>query len=406
MKVTMEDSRTVSFTYKDITDSLNFLLESQIIQANAGVTDWHETTDCEDDTEKIRQEKIVAKDIMDHFQEREFASIAYFFKKAPPPSTDHLHLNLTAEQIDYEYNRQTRKIYLTADMIKGIEQAIVVLQMEKEEFMNNNFEDSKNNASEYFDLKIKNFKEIKQTYNELKGKQYQYTYLKLNNDRQFGEKLPIYSKKVEFLTKFKNSQVIILQSSAGSGKSTQLPQYMLETDMMRVAITEPRAIAVESVANRVSAELMSSLAPEGVVGYLCGPNIQIKAQSKIVYLTEHEFANQLIRDREDFLNSFDTFMIDEAHELRKPQVVILAVLKNHLKDHPHKRLIVTSATLESSLFLEYFKDMNTSLITAHTPTYGVQITYNLFPDLDTDITQNTLAHMKVILEVGLPLRSI
>lgn len=82
---------------------------------------------------------------------------------------------------------------------------------------------------------------------------YEYNFLKLNNNRQFIEKLPIYSRKVEFLDKFAKNQVIILQSSAGSGKSTQIPQYLLEASSGRSVITEPRAIAVESVANRVSA---------------------------------------------------------------------------------------------------------------------------------------------------------
>lgn len=274
-----------------------------------------------------------------------------------------------------------------------------MLQMQQEDFLNDNFEDNKVKTSDFYDLKIENLKEIRETYERLKDTEYKHTYLKLNNDRQFGEKLPIYCRKEQFLTEFNRCQVIILQSSAGSGKSTQLPQYLLETGMKRVAITEPRAIAVETVANRVSAELVSSLAPEGIVGYLCGPNFQIKSLSKIIYLTEHEFVNQIINDRDKFLDCFDTYMIDEAHELRKPQVVILGILRNHLKENPHKKLIVTSATLESNLFKAYFAEFSLCLIEAKTPTFGVQVVYNLFPDLESDITENTIAHMKVILEV-------
>jgi HrpA-like RNA helicase len=92
-------------------------------------------------------------------------------------------------------------------------------------------------------------------------------------------------------------------------------------------------------------------------------------------------------------------MIDEAHELRKMQVVMLAILKNHLIDNPHKKLIVTSATLESKLFKEYFEELTTCIIEAKTPTYSVQIQYNMFPDLETDIPENTIAHLKEILEV-------
>jgi HrpA-like RNA helicase len=229
--------------------------------------------------------------------------------------------------------------------------------------------------------------------------EYKYAYQKFNNWRQFCDQLPIYSKKVEFLDAFENNQVIILQSTAGSGKSTQLPQYILEACEGRTVITEPRAIAVESVANRVHAELTSCLAPEGIIGYICGPNFNIKAISKVVYMTEHEFLNQFLRDQQAFLDCFDNFVIDEAHELRKPQLVILAVLRNLLKENPKKKLIVTSATLEAELFKNYFSDFATEIITAETPTYGVEVIDNQFPDLETSIADNTIAHLKVILDV-------
>jgi len=92
-------------------------------------------------------------------------------------------------------------------------------------------------------------------------------------------------------------------------------------------------------------------------------------------------------------------MVDEAHELRKSQLVILAAIRNHLLENPRKRLIVASATLESQLFEEYFKELKTVIISAEAPTYGVRIEYNLFPDLETSVADNTVAHIKKILEV-------
>ena len=179
-----------------------------------------------------------------------------------------------------------RVLTVNIEMIRKIDHAIDLLEMTDVDYFAENFEDCAGKVTDFYKLKIKNLTEIKRNYLELKDTKYEYSYLKMNNDRQFEEMLPIYAKKKEFLEKFRDNQVIILQSSAGSGKSTQLPQYLLEATNGRIVITEPRAIAVEAVANRVSAEMVSVLAPEGLIGYTCGPNFQIKAQTRVLYLTE------------------------------------------------------------------------------------------------------------------------
>ena len=77
----------------------------------------------------------------------------------------------------------------------------------------------------------------------------------------------------------------------------------------------------------------------------------------------------------------------------------MGVLRNYLRDNPKKKLIVTSATLEANLFQKYFHGLSHCLISAETPTFGVKVEYNLYPDLDTDLPVNTLAHLKSILNV-------
>ena len=99
-------------------------------------------------------------------------------------------------------------------------------------------------------------------------------------------------------------------------------------------------------------------------------------------------------------------MIDEAHELKKQSMVILAVLKNLIKRKKNNiRLIITSATLNTKLFEEYFKDVSYKVIEAVTPTFDVEVHYTKFPDLETNLLQNTVAHLRVILEVALQLSS-
>lgn len=68
---------------------------------------------------------------------------------------------------------------------------------------------------------------------------------------QYKDGLPIYAKKREILEKYPNCQVLIMKSSAGSGKSTQMPQYLLQCARGKILVTQPRVIAAESVAKRV-----------------------------------------------------------------------------------------------------------------------------------------------------------
>jgi ATP-dependent helicase HrpA len=111
----------------------------------------------------------------------------------------------------------------------------------------------------------------------------------------------------------------------------------------------------------------------------------------------------VIEEGEDFLNLFEVFMIDEAHELKKQSMVILAILRNLLKDpRSNQKLIVTSATLDSKLFENYFSEegfnLDYQLIEAVTPTYDVQVHYTNFPDLEASLVENTTAHLKVIFD--------
>lgn len=96
---------------------------------------------------------------------------------------------------------------------------------------------------------------------------------------------------------------------------------------------------------------------------------------------------------------FEAFLIDEAHELRKASMMILAILKNFVKkkDKAHK-MIVTSATLDTEVFQKYFKGMELTTIEAITPTYDVEEHYTYFPDLSTSIIENTAAHLRYIFE--------
>lgn len=121
---------------------------------------------------------------------------------------------------------------------------------------------------------------------------YQFTFkskrTRMNHIRHFKDDLPIFSKKKDFIEAYRNRQVIIFKSNAGSGKSTQLPQYLLDCAEGRVLITEPRVIAAENVARRVQEELMDEENKhDQTVGYVSGPTYKIhRSATQIIYLSE------------------------------------------------------------------------------------------------------------------------
>lgn len=110
---------------------------------------------------------------------------------------------------------------------------------------------------------------------------------RMNHLRQFQEDLPIFSKKKEFLTAYENYQVIIFKSNAGSGKSTQLPQYLLDCAQGRVLITEPRVIAADNVSRRVREEWTSLEGNGRVFGCIAGPHYDIdRSFTQVLYMSE------------------------------------------------------------------------------------------------------------------------
>jgi len=110
--------------------------------------------------------------------------------------------------------------------------------------------------------------------------------MRLNDVVQFESALPMYEKKWEFKQKIDRFECIILRATTGSGKTTQIPQYLLECSKHgRIVVTEPRAIAAESTAKRIQNELIQCGSSD-LVGYIVGPSIILNSETRIVFMTE------------------------------------------------------------------------------------------------------------------------
>ncbi|KAH0882580.1 LOW QUALITY PROTEIN: hypothetical protein HID58_058676, partial [Brassica napus] len=193
------------------------------------------------------------------------------------------------------------------------------------------------------------------------------------------ESLPIYKLKKELIQAVDDNQVLVVIGETGSGKTTQVTQYLAEAGYTRkgkIGCTQPRRVAAMSVAKRVAEEFGCRLGEE--VGYAIrfedctGPDTVIK------YMTDGMLLREILIDEN--LSNYSVIMLDEAHERTIHTDVLFGLLKKLLKRRPDLRLIVTSATLDAEKFSGYFFDCNIFKIPGRS--FPVEILYSKQPESD------------------------
>ncbi|XP_047148296.1 probable pre-mRNA-splicing factor ATP-dependent RNA helicase DEAH5 [Vigna umbellata] len=191
--------------------------------------------------------------------------------------------------------------------------------------------------------------------------------------------LPIYRLKNELVQAVHDNQVLVVIGETGSGKTTQITQYLAEagyTTQGKIGCTQPRRAAAVSVAKRVAEEFGCRLGEE--VGYAIrfedctGPDTLIK------YMTDGMLLREMLMD--ETLSRYSVIMLDEAHERTVYTDVLFGLLKLLLKRRPELRLIVTSATLDAEKFSGYF--FNCNIFTIPGRTFPVEIVYAMQPESD------------------------
>eukprot|EP01054_Gregarina_sp_Poly1_P004030 Gregarina_sp_Poly_1__4029@NODE_221_length_11248_cov_177_758072_g195_i0_p1_GENE_NODE_221_length_11248_cov_177_758072_g195_i0NODE_221_length_11248_cov_177_758072_g195_i0_p1_ORF_typecomplete_len860_score136_82Flavi_DEAD/PF07652_14/1_2e27HA2/PF04408_23/1_4e26OB_NTP_bind/PF07717_16/5_7e19DEAD/PF00270_29/1_3e14DEAD/PF00270_29/4_1e03Helicase_C/PF00271_31/7_5e13AAA_19/PF13245_6/2_1e03AAA_19/PF13245_6/1_8e08AAA_22/PF13401_6/2e07AAA_22/PF13401_6/5_1e03ResIII/PF04851_15/1_2e05Herpes_ori_bp/PF02399_15/7_3e0 len=174
--------------------------------------------------------------------------------------------------------------------------------------------------------------------------------------RQDRESLPVYLFRRDLLKAIKKHPVLIVVGETGSGKTTQIPQYLDEVGYSRlgkIVCTQPRRVAAMSVAARVALEQGAKLGRE--VGYTIRFENECTDQTKILYMTDGMLLQHFLSDPE--LSTFSVIMIDEAHERTLHTDILFGLVKD-LARHRAKdlRLLISSATLEAEKFSRYFDD--------------------------------------------------
>ncbi|GMI15054.1 hypothetical protein TrLO_g4123 [Triparma laevis f. longispina] len=191
--------------------------------------------------------------------------------------------------------------------------------------------------------------------------------------------LPIAKLKTELVNAFTNNQVLVVIGETGSGKTTQMTQYMVEMGLSKKGIigcTQPRRVAALSVAKRVAEEYGCTLGQE--VGYSIRFDDMTSPETIIKYMTDGMLMREYLADND--LNRYSALMLDEAHERTIHTDVLFGLLKDLLRRRPTLKLIVTSATLDAEKFSKYFFDC--PIFTIPGRTFPVTVLYTKEPESD------------------------
>uniref|UniRef100_A0A8W8K8T0 RNA helicase n=1 Tax=Magallana gigas TaxID=29159 RepID=A0A8W8K8T0_MAGGI len=170
------------------------------------------------------------------------------------------------------------------------------------------------------------------------------------------QKLPVFKLRNHILYLVENYQTVVIVGETGCGKSTQIPQYLLEAGWGAeghvIGVTQPRRVAAVTVATRVAEERGALLGDE--VGYTIRfDDTSDPTRTRVKFLTDGMMIREIMED--PLLKKYSVVMLDEAHERTLNTDLIMGLLRKIQKKREDLRLIVTSATLNAEEMKDFFK---------------------------------------------------
>jgi len=200
--------------------------------------------------------------------------------------------------------------------------------------------------------------------------------------------LPVYKQKEKILDALEKNQVIVVESPTGSGKTTQLPLILHEagyTNYGMVGVTQPRRIAAVSVSEYIARQLGEKI--PGLVGYKMRFEDETVFSTKLKIMTDGILLQEMKTD--PMLNKYSVMMVDEAHERSLNIDFILGLLKNVIAYRPEFKVIISSATLNTSVFSEYFDAC--PIVRIETQPYPVTVLYDPPQGSEPEVLVNKIA---------------
>lgn len=182
------------------------------------------------------------------------------------------------------------------------------------------------------------------------------------------QKLPAWTMSAAVLAKIAASQVVVITGETGSGKSTQIPQFILDDYFHRlsqvqgrpnantpkshvqIVCTQPRRLSAIGVAERVANERCERIG--SVIGYQVRLENKISSSTRLTFCTTGILLRRLQSD--PMLSNITHVIIDEVHERSEESDFLLLILRDLLAKRKELRVILMSATVNANLFAGYF----------------------------------------------------
>jgi ATP-dependent helicase HrpA len=217
---------------------------------------------------------------------------------------------------------------------------------------------------------------------------------------KYPEQLPVSQRREEIIRAIQENQVIVLCGETGSGKTTQLPKLCLEAGRGTAGLighTQPRRIAARSVATRIADEMDSKIGD--TVGYKVRFSDHTQQDGYIKLMTDGILLAEIHSDPD--LRTYDTIIIDEAHERSLNIDFLLGFLKQLLPRRPELRLIITSATIDPERLAKHFNDAPVLQVSGRS--YPVEIRYRplVSPDEEEQDRNQETALLEAVDELAM-----
>ncbi|XP_062339112.1 putative ATP-dependent RNA helicase DHX57 isoform X2 [Osmerus eperlanus] len=207
------------------------------------------------------------------------------------------------------------------------------------------------------------------------------------------QKLPAWQERDRILELLDRCQVLVVSGMTGCGKTTQVPQFILDATLSgsadqvaNIICTQPRRISAITVAERVAQERAERLGIS--VGYQIRLETVRSSATRLLYCTTGVLLRRL--EGEADLKGITHVIVDEVHERTEESDFLLLVLKDLMVQRPDLKIILMSATLNADLFSQYFNNCNTIHIPGRT-----------FP-VDQFFLEDALAKTRYVIEDGSP----